>query len=224
MASTIRTDKIGPVSGSADFTLPTADGSAKSALITDGSKALSFATGTPSASNFLRGDGTWAAAGGGKVLQVIQTVKLDSATTTSTSFADIAGTDQAGAGSVWCVKITPAATSSKILIVANLNIGTPVSTHRSHFQLTGGNSGTYIGDANGSLIRTSVTAVERVNDAYGQTGANINYLDSPSTTSETTYIVQWRVSGDTAYLNRPVTIDANGGATSSSITVMEIGA
>ena len=64
MAATIRTDKIGPVSGSADFTLPTADGSAKSALITDGSKALSFATGTPSASNFLRGDGTWASAGG----------------------------------------------------------------------------------------------------------------------------------------------------------------
>ena len=72
MASIIRTDKIGPVSGSTDFTLPTSDGSAKSALITDGSKALSFATGTPSASNFLRGDGTWAAAGGGEVLQVLQ--------------------------------------------------------------------------------------------------------------------------------------------------------
>jgi hypothetical protein len=65
MAATIRTDKIGPVSGSADFTLPTADGSAKSALITNGSKVLSFATGTPSASNFLRGDGTWAAVPGG---------------------------------------------------------------------------------------------------------------------------------------------------------------
>ena len=63
MASTIRTDKIGPADGSADFTLPTADGSAKSALITNGSKVLSFATGTPSASNFLRGDGTWASAG-----------------------------------------------------------------------------------------------------------------------------------------------------------------
>ena len=63
MASTIRTAKIGPADGSADFTLPTADGSAKSALITNGSKVLSFATGTPSASNFLRGDGTWASAG-----------------------------------------------------------------------------------------------------------------------------------------------------------------
>ena len=44
MASTIRTDKIGPVSGSADFTLPTADGTVGQFIKTDGSKALSFAT------------------------------------------------------------------------------------------------------------------------------------------------------------------------------------
>ena len=44
MASTIRTDKIGPADGSADFTLPTADGSAGQFIKTDGSKALSFAT------------------------------------------------------------------------------------------------------------------------------------------------------------------------------------
>jgi len=78
MASTIRTDKIGPADGSADFTLPTADGSAKSALITNGSKVLSFATGTPSASNFLRGDGTWAEAGGG-ALEFISRTTVDSA-------------------------------------------------------------------------------------------------------------------------------------------------
>ena len=42
MASTIRTDKIGPADGSADFTLPTADGAAGEFLKTNGSKALSF--------------------------------------------------------------------------------------------------------------------------------------------------------------------------------------
>ena len=42
MASTIRTDKIGPADGSADFTLPTADGAAWEFLKTNGSKALSF--------------------------------------------------------------------------------------------------------------------------------------------------------------------------------------
>ena len=60
MASKIIVDQVQKSGGTA-FTLPTSDGSNKSAVITDGSGALSFATGTPSASNFLRGDGTWAA-------------------------------------------------------------------------------------------------------------------------------------------------------------------
>ena len=59
MASTIKVDKIAQASGTPEFTVPTADGTAKSALITDGSGVLYFATGTPSSSNFLRGDGTW---------------------------------------------------------------------------------------------------------------------------------------------------------------------
>jgi hypothetical protein len=59
MASTIKVDKIAQSSGTPEFTIPTADGTAKSALITDGSGVLSFATGTPSNTNFLRGDGTW---------------------------------------------------------------------------------------------------------------------------------------------------------------------
>ena len=59
MASIIKVDKIAQASGTPEFTIPTVDGTAKSALITDGSGVLSFATGTPSSSNFLRGDGTW---------------------------------------------------------------------------------------------------------------------------------------------------------------------
>jgi len=61
MASIVKVDKIAQASGTPEFTIPTADGTAKSALITDGSGVLSFATGTPSSSNFLRGDGTWQA-------------------------------------------------------------------------------------------------------------------------------------------------------------------
>ena len=64
MASKIIVDQVQKSGGTA-FTLPTSDGSNKSAVITDGSGALSFATGTPSASNYLRGDGTWNAPAGG---------------------------------------------------------------------------------------------------------------------------------------------------------------
>ena len=42
----VRTDKVGPVSGSADFTLPTADGTAGQFMKTDGSLGLGFATAT----------------------------------------------------------------------------------------------------------------------------------------------------------------------------------
>ena len=150
---------------------------------------------------------------GGKVLQVLQTVKTSETSTTSTSYVDTTGMS---------VSITPTSASNKILVIANLNFGTPNSTHRIHTQLTGGNSGNYIGDTNSSLIRGAATAVNRTSDSYGQTATNINYLDSPSTTSSITYKIQWRVSGDTGYLNRPGTIDSIGGSNASSITVMEI--
>jgi len=152
-------------------------------------------------------------AGGGKVLQVVSAVKTNETSTTSTSYVDITGIS---------VSITPASSSNKILIIANLNFGTPNSTHRIHAQLTGGNSGNYIGDANSSLIRGAATAVNRGNDTYGQTTTNINYLDSPATASAITYKVQWRVSGDTGYLNRPGTIDSIGGSNASTIIVMEV--
>jgi hypothetical protein len=150
---------------------------------------------------------------GGKVLQVLQTVKTDTATTTSTSYVDITGLS---------VSITPSSASNKILVIANLNLGTPNSTHRVHVQLAGGNSGNYIGDVNSSLVRASATAVNRASDTYGQTTVNINYLDSPSTTTAITYKVQFKVSGNETYINRPITIDSFGGSNASSITVMEI--
>jgi hypothetical protein len=52
-------------------------------------------------------------------------------------------------------------------------------------------------------------------------GWSINFLDSPATTSATTYKIQGRVTGGTFYINRRNTADW---ATTSSITVMEIAA
>tara|TARA_R110002167_G_scaffold361314_1_gene579507 strand:- start:102 stop:827 length:726 start_codon:yes stop_codon:yes gene_type:complete len=62
MASTIRTDKIGPADGSADFTLPTADGTTGQFIKTNGSKVLSFATVTSAGFNSIQvftAAGTW---------------------------------------------------------------------------------------------------------------------------------------------------------------------
>ena len=57
------------------------------------------------------GSGVITAAGFGKVGQVLQTVKTDTFTSTSTSFTDITGLS---------VSITPSSTSSKILVMAHV--------------------------------------------------------------------------------------------------------
>ena len=217
MAATIRTDKIGPADGSADFTLPTADGSAKSALITDGSKVLSFATGTPSASNFLRGDGTWAAAGGGKVLQVVQgTVLDDTQSTTSASFVDMSPSLTA--------TITPAATASKILINFVVTTGANEGWH-AYYRILRGATPIGVGVANGSRKQATME-VSTGAIAIADPGT-MNYLDSPSTTSATVYKIQWATeSAGTIYLNRSHTWTDNSNFMTgiSTITLMEIGA
>ena len=53
--------------------------------------------------------------GGGGIIQVKQVVKLDSFTTTSTSAVDVTGLS---------VNITPTSTSSKILVMVSMPIGT----------------------------------------------------------------------------------------------------
>jgi len=67
-------------------------------------------SGTANSTTFLRGDQTWAEAGGGKVLQFVVTqnhdpaVNIDNVTTYTTM------------GSTFAVSITPSATSSKIIL------------------------------------------------------------------------------------------------------------
>ena len=82
---------------------------------------------------------------GGKVLQVLQTVKTDTATIASTTYADILGLSQA---------ITPSATSSKILVSAQLSISS-VSGVGGHFQFMRDSTAIGIGDAAGSRTRAT---------------------------------------------------------------------
>ena len=65
------------------------------------------ATGTASASTFLRGDNAWAEAGGGKVLQVVSAAVTGNSSTTSTSFV----------ASNLTADITPADATSKVLVL-----------------------------------------------------------------------------------------------------------
>jgi hypothetical protein len=158
------------------------------------------ATGTKDATTFLRGDNTFA--GGGKVLQVVQTVKTDIFTrSSSASFADI--TDVS-------VSITPSSTSSKILLTFDADVGssrTDDSPTFVYFKLTkavGGGSASDVtgalGDSRGSSIRAWCNAGSRFGGASDITAEHTHaqYLDSPSTTSALVYQVQVRSTDGTA--------------------------
>jgi hypothetical protein len=156
-----------------------------------------------------------------RVLQVVSTTKTDTFTTSSTSFTDITGLT---------VSITPSATSSKILIFATVNIsGTAAAATDPAVQLVRDSTAIFIGDTAGNRTRATfgtLIAAGSVSNNLLVSPANATHLDSPNTTSATTYKLQMRVSGNTGTVNR------NGGDTdvstnyrmASSITVMEISA
>jgi len=157
----------------------------------------------------------------GQILQVVQVTKTDVFSTASTSFTNVTGLT---------ATITPRATASKILVIAQLTIGSNATDDSAAlWRLDGGNSSAFIGDASGS------NRVRGVGSIYNATGnirtdtlaiqSTMVYLDSPATTSATTYAVQVRTSGGgTVFVNRP-SINADNAAYingASSITVMEV--
>ena len=157
--------------------------------------------------------GTATGFGGGKIGQVVSTVKTDTFTTTSTSFTDV--TDLT-------VDITPVATSSKILIIASIQVGGS-ATVRQGLTLVRDSTDIYLGDAAGS--RAVATIYQNPQSATVVESESIVFLDSPSSTSATTYKIQAQTeSGNTLTINRSLT-DTDAATyyrTPSSITVMEV--
>jgi hypothetical protein len=150
----------------------------------------------------------------GSVLQVLQTVKTDIFSTASTTMVDITGLS---------VSITPSSSSNQILVMFSGQISSANNVNSTGIQLSRGGSAIFIGDTAGNRVRaTSMAYGDNVDTQYA---GNFTYLDSPATTSSTTYAIQMRCNtAGTAYLNRS-SADANTTTdfrTSASIIVMEI--
>ena len=155
----------------------------------------------------------------GAILQVVQTVKTDVASTTNNdNFEDISGMS---------VAITPSATSSKILLMVDMRLSTEDSSNVA-YRLLRGSTQIYMGDASGNITRaTGSIRLMSSAQAEMQTEGAI-FLDSPSTTSATIYKVQWTNTYHTnaSYINRSYeSTDSNDRVrAASSITVMEVAA
>ena len=144
------------------------------------------------------------AGGGGKVLQVVSYVYT--------------GNVQVTCGSTFTsspvtVNITPSATSSKILIIVSGGSLGSGNTSHVHAQVYRGSTG--------------LTGASQLylNDNVGwnhHIPLSITYLDSPSTTSQTSYTMY--VKTDESGSNGEVMINFYGQVGGMTITVMEIGA
>lgn len=158
--------------------------------------------------------GTGSVSSVGTVLQVQQTVKSDTFSTSSATYVDLTGLS---------VNITPSSTSNKILVLVTTN-GSAASTYNTMFQLVRDSTEIFKGDTGGAS-QSLASMQARDQDANTLNSANFNFLDSPSTTSQVTYKVQAMAqSGGTSYVNRTAT-DSNSQAIAripSSIIVMEI--
>ena len=147
----------------------------------------------------------WATAGGGgKVLQAVFASYGSPVSSTSSTYATTNVT----------ATITPSATSSKIAIISTLCLANnPGTTGNAGVGLRLVRGSTVINVMGGSNLSDQFNSVK-----YGQ--ANCTYLDSPSTTSATTYTIQFaRTTAGTVYVN------GDGSSTdNSTILLLEIGA
>ena len=132
---------------------------------------------------------------GGKVLQVVTATDSTQRSLTSTSFVTASNT--------LSVSITPSSASNKIFVIAS---NCMISGSGATIFATIYRGATNLGTANG-ISQAS---------GFAWDSSSLSILDSPSTTSATTYQVYYRVDGGTGYIN--------GDGTKTSITAFEIGA
>ena len=123
--------------------------------------------------------------GMGKILQVVQTTKTSTFSTSATSFTEVTGMN---------VSITPNSTSSKILVLMDASLGHGSGGTSSHVTL-------YRDSTN---LGHPTNGMNEINDAASSSfsaGVGISWLDSPATTSSTTYTIYARTGSGTAYFN-----------------------
>jgi hypothetical protein len=147
----------------------------------------------------------------GTVLQVLSTTKVNAFTTTSSSPVDVTGLS---------VSITPTSATSKILVLAQI-YGSSDFASGLYVNLVRNSTNLNVSTA-GSGVGNSTVGSYFASGALWSTFP-IMFLDSPATTSSTTYKIQLFNSGSgTLAVNRRADDAVVGG--SSTITVMEIAA
>ena len=147
----------------------------------------------------------------GSVLQVLQDVKSAEADLSTDTFTDISGFSQV---------ITPASSSNKVLVNVNIGgVGKHSSLVQGYLQIMrsiSGGADTAVHVFTRSSVNTNAT------DNFFASHESCSFLDSPSTTSATTYKVQFKRHSAVGYWRMNCNTGTND--VTSTLTLMEIGA
>ena len=136
----------------------------------------------------------------GHVLQVVQGSTNTQVNTTSTSYVSTSLT----------ASITPSSTTSKILV--NVSSSTIMTNVDQIVYSTIYRGATNIGGGNQTAL--NLTRPASAANAWQWVPLTINKLDSPSTTSSTTYTLYFKVNGGSGYVCHPDML--------STITLIEV--
>jgi len=181
----------GNASGTGTFTIAAPNSNTDRALALPDEAGTVLTSASDLAAANLTGTVAAARLPAGSVLQVLQTVKTTEFSTTSASYVTTG----------LSVSITPSSTSNKVLVI-----------------FSGATSGSAEGVFAGSQLKRASTVISTKDQPVHRSwegSSSFCYLDSPSTTSSTTYEIFIKANAGTAYLNRD-------GNDDSTITVMEI--
>ena len=154
----------------------------------------------------------------GGIIQVKQTLKTDAFSMNSNNMTDLTG---------MTVTITPSSNSNKILIVTNLTYGGQANGYFGVNLLRGSTQLGLSTAATGNQLNFSfaIATGNNDNDYYKCQNASYSYLDSPATTSATTYKLQgYSYDSRYFYLNRGHSVSdaAYIHRSTSSITAYEV--
>ena len=154
----------------------------------------------------------------GGIIQVRSTTKTDTFTSsTSGSFVDVTGLS---------VTITPTRSDSKILVTAMCSVGNSGTGTRSGMRLVRGSTPIAVATGVGSRTAASFgTFNAHGNAANAQIPAYVQFLDSPATTSATTYKIQLHTGDSSTMTVNRTGEDSNSSSEKrgvSTITVMEV--
>lgn len=136
-----------------------------------------------------------------------------------------------GSGTSWFdtplqVSITPTKSTSKILVMAKMFLGTQYWEIQGRLLRNGNVIG--VGEQRGSRMQCGFATLkyDQSYDYYDWFPVSYTYYDSPNTTSQITYKIQLNpYGGNTIYMNRKHSWSDNtdhDGCPSSTITLMEI--